>query len=167
MRQAALAVPAVWSQALEDPALHDLPYKVETNEHGQLILSPHKLRHSLQQSAISLALARLVQGGTVTIEFAVLTLEGVKVPDVVWLSPARFAALSLDAEASEVMPEIVIEVLSKSNSHKAIDQKRRLYLSGGAQEVWLCDSEGRLTFFAASGKLERSALVPDFPQTIE
>lgn len=43
----------LWIRALADPSLRDLPYKVETNEHGQLVLTPHKPRHSLQQGRIA------------------------------------------------------------------------------------------------------------------
>lgn len=33
---------AFWEQVLADPCLRDLPDKVETNQHGQVVLSPHK-----------------------------------------------------------------------------------------------------------------------------
>lgn len=160
---AGIAVPEIWSRALSDPALRDLPFRVETNEHGQLVLSPHKVRHSLQQGAIVRLLLENLPKGTTTTEFAVLTPKGVKVPDVVWISDQRLLEAGEDPEASAVMPEIVVEVLSKSNSAREIDEKRYLYFDGGAQEVWTCAVSGRLTFYDAHGPIPASRLVPDFP----
>ena len=45
--------------------------------------------------------------------------------------------------------------------------KRQIYFERGALEVWLCDAEGKLTFFNSAGELARSALFPDFPTQLE
>jgi hypothetical protein len=37
-----------WLEIASDPLLSELPYKVETNHRGQIILSPHKNRHTFQ-----------------------------------------------------------------------------------------------------------------------
>ena len=42
-----------WNEIVRDPALRDLPYKVETNARGQLLVSPHSNRHSDLQEAVS------------------------------------------------------------------------------------------------------------------
>jgi hypothetical protein len=39
--------PARWHEVVDDPALQDLPYKVETSRRSQLVLSPHSNRHAL------------------------------------------------------------------------------------------------------------------------
>ena len=49
-----------WSRALRDPQLRDLPYKVETNEFGQLVLSPHKLQHSRRKMQLGDLLRDLI-----------------------------------------------------------------------------------------------------------
>lgn len=161
----------LWRRALTDPSLRDLPYKVETNEHGQLVLSPHKPRHSLQQGRIAALLRELapaagLPSGEATTEFAVETPGGIKVPDVIWISHERLADLPEDAEASPVMPEIVVEVLSGSNTRAEMEQKRRLYFEARAREVWMCDPEGRLSFFGAKGELPTSELMPSFPTIV-
>jgi len=37
---------ARWENVIHDPVLRDLPYKVETNARGQLVVSPHRNVHS-------------------------------------------------------------------------------------------------------------------------
>jgi hypothetical protein len=35
-----------WQHVLEDETLRDLPYKIETNERGQIVMSPVTKRHT-------------------------------------------------------------------------------------------------------------------------
>lgn len=157
-----------WHRALHDPQLQGLPYKIETNEHGQLLLSPHKPHHSLQQGRlVSLFDQHAQRAGRAAVEFAVATNRGVKVPDVVWISDDRLAQIPDDAEASSVLPEIVVEVLSESNTASEIEEKRRLYFDEGADEVWTCDPDGEITFYSPDGEIEQSALISSFPTQIE
>jgi Uma2 family endonuclease len=159
-----------WSEALDDPRFHDLPYKIETNARGQLLLTFHKVYHSNLQGALILLLASErgpVEEGRAVPELAVYTSEGVKVPDVAWISAARAAQIPEDAEASPVMPELCIEVLSRSNTQAEMNEKRHLFFEGGAQEVWIVDAEGAVTFYDAEGARDQSALAPGFPKKIE
>jgi Uma2 family endonuclease len=64
------------------------------------------------------------------------------------------------------MPEIVVEVLSGSNTRAGMEEKRRLYFEAGAREVWMCDPEGRLDFYSAAGELPASELMPSFPTVV-
>ena len=157
-----------WHRVLNDPQLRELPYKVETNEHGQIVLSPHKPQHGLRQARV----LRLIDHhapspGESAVEFAVETRKGVKVPDVVWLSAERLARVPDDAEASPVVPDLVVEVLSEGNTESEITDKRRLYLDEGAREVWTCAPDGTLTFYDADGARDASALAPSFPSTVD
>lgn len=153
-----------WEQVLADPSLQNLPYKVETNQHGQVVLSPHKPRHSLHQGELARQIpAHVNRPGRVAVEFAVGTPEGVKVPDVVWISRERLARIPEDAAASPVMPELVVEVISEANTRAEMQHKRRLYFEGGALEVWTCDDRGRISFFEGAGPMPASKLAPSFP----
>lgn len=157
-----------WHRVLNDPQLRELPYKVETNEHGQIVLRPHKLQHGLLQSRITDLLRDHLQAdGARAVEFAVETRKGVKVPDVVWISEDRLARIPDDAEASPVVPDLVVEVLSESNTESEIAEKRRLYFDEGAWEVWTCGPDGTLSFYDADGARDGSALVPSFPSTVD
>ncbi|MEF8817737.1 MAG: Uma2 family endonuclease [Salinibacter sp.] len=156
-----------WHRVLNDPQLRALPYKVETNEHRQIVLRPHTPQHGLRQSRISdLLRDHAPQGGARAVEFAVDTAKGVKVPAVIWIAEDRLARIPDDAEASPVVPDLVVEVLSESNTESEIAEKRRLYLDEGAQEVWTCGPDGRMTFYDEEGERKASALVPSFPNTL-
>jgi Uma2 family endonuclease len=107
-----------WHEALGHPQLQDLPFKIETNARGQLVLSPHKPEHSFAQYRIG----RLIEehldehaAGRIGMAFAVVTADGTKVPDVVWISSDRAARIPDDAEASPVAPERCVEVLSSEH----------------------------------------------------
>lgn len=157
-----------WHRVLEDPQLRELPYKVETNEHGQIVLSPHKPQHGVLQTRISdLLRDHVSRSGTRAVEFAVETAKGVKVPDVIWISDERLAQMPEGAEASPVMPEVIVEVLSEGNTEAEIAEKRQLYIDEGAEEVWTCDADGAMQFYDADGALDHSALVPSFPDQVE
>ena len=159
--------PSAWHRALHDPQLRALPYKIETNTHDQIILSPHKPFHSTTQVRIvDLLRDHIEKPGVRGVEFPVETSQGVKVPDVVWCSAERAAQIPTDAEASPIMPELVVEVLSTANTKAEMAEKRALYPDEDAQEVWLCAPDGTMTFYDASGRLDASALVPSFPAKV-
>lgn len=155
-----------WEALCADPVLRNLPYKVETNEYGQLVMSPTNLRHGRRQTKISQLFARLLRGGESAVEAAVQTLQGVKVADVVW-APHAFMLQHEDAAALSEAPSICVEVLSPTNSRGEIAGKRELYFERGAREVWVCDLEGNMTFYDPSGPLERSAICPKFPVQVK
>ena len=153
-----------WKQLLHDPTLNDLPYKIETNLRGQLILSPVTKRHSFLQSQIILKLQALLEGGYPMPEVSILTEDGVRVADVAWASKERFDAAP--DELFTTAPEICVEVWSPSNTPEEFDTKRRLYLQAGATEVWECDQDGTMRFYDSSEEIEQSRLVEAFPKKV-
>lgn len=155
-------VQARWHEIVDDPVLQDLPYKVETNRRGQLVLSPHSNQHSRLQKAILKLLDRHAPGGESFPEFALATDQGVKVPDVVWMSEERWKAMQQTGDPSTLAPEICVEVLSASNTVEELAEKRALYRDAGADEVWLVEPDGRIRFFRAS-EVDHSAIAPDCP----
>jgi len=159
-------VQARWHDVVEDPVLRDLPYKVETNHRGQLILSPHRNRHSIYQGLVEKLLNRYCPEGIVAPEFALATPEGVKVPDVVWMSPERLAEMDATGDPSTLAPEICVEVLCPGNTPDEIADKRALYRSIGAEEVWIVTDDGQIRFYR-DAEINRSGLVPTCPERIQ
>jgi len=155
-----------WDEIVRDPALRDLPYKVETNERGQIILSPHQNRHSKQQKAVLNLLDELLAEGETYPEYALATSHGVKAPDVVWMSPEREEAMDATGDPSTLAPEICVEILSASNTEAEMAEKRRIYREAGAEEVWLVSEDGDIQFFA-DDELDRSRLAPEVPPRVE
>lgn len=153
-----------WSDVLEDPSLSDLPYKIELNEWGQIVMSPATKWHARLRALIAARLEGLGLVGETFTECPVETRRGVRVPDVAWASRAL-----LEAQPGDVFttaPELCVEVVSPSNKPEQVKEKIALYLEAGALEVWTCDRDGTLRFFAADGPLHHSRLAPAFPSTL-
>ncbi len=155
-----------WQQVCSDPKFQNLPYKIELNAKGQLIMSPAKLYHGRFQSKIGFLLQSLLTHGEVITECAILTSDSTKVADVAWFSEKRWKEVQDDFEAS-IAPELCVEIVSYSNTQKELMAKKRLYFQAGAQEFWLCDQQGQLQFWSTRRKLKKSHLVPDFPSHLE
>ena len=154
----------LWHSILDDPQLQDLPFKIETNERGQLVLSPHKRIHSIRQTQITDRLADTVdRPGIRSVELAIGTSKGVKVVDVAWMSSERFATLDEDAEPTPIAPELCVEVRSSSNAEEEMKEKRALYFEAGAEEVWIVDEDGTVAFYNERGPVKSSALASEFP----
>ncbi len=155
-----------WVEVCGEKQLQDLPYKIELNRRGQIIMSPTRYKHGYYQAEIALSLKKLLPHGFVATECAVDTDEGTKVADTTWSSAERFQ-VNKDAFSCPIAPEICVEVLSPSNDWDEMMAKRDLYFQKGAHEYWLCDEFGKMTFFSPSGESARSTMCPDFPPRIE
>jgi Uma2 family endonuclease len=154
-----------WREVVVHPSLVDLPFKIETNRFGQVVMSPATSWHGLYQGAIQDLIREHIQGGNVAQECPIQTSDGVKVADVAWLSPP-FLKAHLSEDVFSSAPEICIEIVSPSNTALEIKTKRLLYIATGASEVWTCDLKGNMRFFDESGELEASRLAPGFPTLV-
>lgn len=150
------------TQVVDNPALDDRPYRIETNQYLEIIMSPASIHHNRLQGAVYRLLSQCLPGES-GIEWPIATAEGVKVPDVVWLSPERFA-LHGELTPYPIAPELCVEVLSPSNSRPQMHAKARLYFDAGAQEVWLVDPDGQLEVIGPQGPRERSLMFPQAPE---
>ena len=93
-----------WEQVLRDPKLRDLPFKIETNRIGQIVMTPHQPIHFFyQDTLVGLLRSHLPEGQTAP-EFAIFTDEGTKVPDVVWMSMEGALPASEDGSRGERCP---------------------------------------------------------------
>jgi len=120
-----------WADVINDPALKDLPYKIELNIYGKIEMSPANNRH-----------ARL-QGYIADI--------GVKVPDVAWATDA-FLYQHGDVTPYPRAPELCVGIVSPSNSDEEMQEKMRTYLAAGAREVWLITEAGCIRYYDVDGE---------------
>jgi len=155
-----------WEEICHDPRFRDLPYKIETNARGQIIMSPTYQYHGAFQYKIGNLLDDRLSGGTVVTESAVATTDGKKVADVAWFSDARWEQVK-DALDAPIAPEIAVEVYSPGNTEEELSHKRRLYFEAGAEEVWVCDEEGQITVYDADGERATSQRVPSVLSQID
>ena len=154
-----------WSDVCEEPVLQNLPFKVELNAQGQIIMSPHKPIHSGFQGAIQRLLYESKPEGYILPEVAIETADGTKTLDVAWVSVETYEG-EIDKDAFERAPEICIEVVSPANTKTEMERKKNLYLERGAVEVWICKENGRMLFFNDDGRLDTSRLCPSFPSEV-
>lgn len=145
-----------WSEVVDNPLLQDLPFKIELNKWGKILMSPASNNHGRLQFDVATRIDRAKRSGKIIMECSVKTPEGVKVADIAWASDEFIKAHEFKTPY-EVAPEICVEVISSSNSRKEMEEKIELYLNQGAKEVWLCNQEGDLTYYSRSGKLEKSS----------
>lgn len=154
-----------WQEVCEHPSLQDLPFKIELNEKGEIIMNAVKVIHSLYQGEIEYLLRSLLKTGRTLPECAIRTAKGTKVADVAWASPETIRKVKNEVECS-IAPEICVEVLSSSNTNIEVNEKIKLYLESGAKEVWICQ-EGMMSFYDSKGLLPKSKLVSEFPAQVE
>ena len=156
-----------WREVVEHPSLKDLPFKIETNEWGKIMMAPASDAHGVYQMEIAGLLKNLEKEGRVSTECPVQTSKGVRVADVAWRSAGFLKKHGIRKLALPESPEIVVEIESPSNSAAELEGKRLLYFEVGAREFWLCDEDGNMRFFNPQGELRRSELFGEFPGHID
>ena len=81
---------ARWAEILGDPTLARLPYRIETDQHGHILMSPPPAPiHGRCQAHIAGLLRQLLPGGIAFSECPLSTAGGVKAIDVAWLASER------------------------------------------------------------------------------
>jgi Uma2 family endonuclease len=102
-----------------------------------------------------------------------LRLGLVRVPDVCFVSWKRFGRDEIpDDPVSKVIPELAIEILSKSNTAREIDLKLQEYFRAGVLLAWVIDpkeetaavytSPTKKTALGKDGVLEGRKILPGF-----
>ena len=156
-----------WREVVEHPSLKDLPFKIETNEWGKIMMAPASYEHAIYQGIIIKWFNRIAEEGIVSPECPVQTSKGVRVADVAWASAAFIKKHGVRKLKLPESPEIVVEIESPSNSAAELEGKKLLYFEVGAREFWLCDKNGDMRFFNPQGELERSEFFGQFPGHID
>jgi Uma2 family endonuclease len=155
-----------WAEICEDKLLAALPYRIESDRWGNIVMSPPpRSRHAEYQARIAVLLQQQMAGGLSMTECPIQTDEGVKAADVAWVSLERRASRPNDP-AYLIAPEICVEVVSPSNIPEELEERKRLFFERGASEFWLCGLDGQMSFFDPGGSLPRSRVCPNFPARV-
>ncbi|XCN72139.1 MAG: Uma2 family endonuclease [Candidatus Electrothrix aestuarii] len=150
-----------WSQVINNPFLKDLPFKIELNKWGKILMSPASNNHGHLQFEVGAKIRDGKQGhGKIITECSIHTSQGVKVADVAWISDEFFAQYGYETPYKRA-PEICVEIVSPSNSKEEMEEKIELYLAKGAKEVWIVREKGGTEFYTYEGKIEKSLEMPD------
>ncbi len=155
-----------WQAICDNPLFRDMPFKFETNRWGKIVMSPASNQHSLCRGLIIGLLGPLLVNGQVILGCSIQTADGVKVADVAWAS-SDFLRRHGVANPYPEAPEIVIEILSPSNTLAEMEEKKELYFARGAREFWICEEDGGMRFYNNHAHLAASALAPGFPARTE
>jgi Uma2 family endonuclease len=147
-----------WQEVIENPFFRDVPFKVELNKFGQILMSPASNKHGRLQNKVARQIENKKRNGEIILECSILTSEGVKVADVVWASNGFLGEFE-DQTPYPKAPEICVEFKSPGNSKAEMDEKIRLYLEKGALEVWIVSLSGKISFYTNTGQIEDSKFV--------
>jgi Uma2 family endonuclease len=117
------------------PVYHEL-------RHGVLIAVPRpKLKHALIQRNLREMLMRSAEPGSYVdteVAYRPLPEHEFWVADVAYLSAERFRQADPDDNIRGA-PELVVEVLSPSNTQAEIAEKAQISLANGSREFWVVD----------------------------
>ena len=144
-----------WQQVIDNPYLKNLPFKIELNKWGNILMSPASNTHGRWQFEVGAQIKEKQHSGTVITECSIQTSEGVKVADVAWLSD-EFVEKHGFVTPYDEAPEICVEIISPSNSKDEMNEKIQLYLNQGAKEVWLCNQKGKISYYSHQGYISKS-----------
>ncbi len=145
-----------WSSAINNPFLKDLPFKIELDKWGKILMSPASNNHGSLQFETGARIKDAKKGkGKVITECSIQTSQGVKVADVAWASDSFIEKFGFETPYKRA-PEICVEVVSPSNFQGEIDEKIALYLSKGAREVWIVSEGGKTKYYTYEGEIEFS-----------
>ncbi|MCI5218326.1 MAG: Uma2 family endonuclease [Candidatus Electrothrix sp. LOE2] len=144
-----------WANVINNPLLRDLPFKIELNKWGKILMSPASNNHGRLQYEVGRRIDRHKGTGKVIMECSIQTGDGVKVADVAWASDAFIAEFGYSTPYMKA-PEICVEITSSSNTKDEIEEKVQLYLAKGANEVWVVNEDRDTTYYTHEGKLSDS-----------
>ncbi len=145
-----------WASVINNPFLKDLPFKIELDQWGRLLMSPASNHHGNLQFETGAKIRDIKKGkGKIIIKCSIHTSQGVKVADVAWASDSFIEKFGFETPYKRA-PEICVEVISPSNSQGEIDEKIELYLSKGAHEVWIVSEDGKIRYYTHASEIKES-----------
>jgi len=149
-----------WAQVINNPFLKNLPFKIELNKWGKILMSPASNNHGRLQYEVGALIDKNKGSGKIIMECSIETSDGVKVADVAWASDEFLERYAYKTPYNRA-PEICVEIISPSNSKGEIEEKIQLYLAKGALEVWTVEETGKTSYFSYEGELNDSSVIRD------
>lgn len=150
-----------WSEVIDSPYFRDMPFKIEMNRYGSILMHPRTNAHGRMGCKIVSVLAtHFKKQGSVMCGCSIQTTDGVKVANVAWASKKFNQKHGVTTPFPEA-PEICVEIVSASNPEEELREKVELYLARGAKEVWLAHLNKSVRYFANSGEIQKSTFIPN------
>jgi Uma2 family endonuclease len=121
------------------PVYHEL-------RHGELVaVTRPKLKHHLIQSRLCDQLKAVAPAHSFVayeLAFRAVPEYDLRVADVAYVCPERFAQTDPN-DYLQGAPDIVVEILSPSNSAVEMNEREKLCLENGSKEFWVADADLR------------------------
>ncbi len=147
-----------WSSLMNNPLLKELPFKIELDKWGKILMSPASNTHGHIQYETATRIMNSQRRGKIIMECSIQTRQGVKVADVAWASDAFIADYGFETPYRKA-PELCVEIVSPSNSKGEMDEKIELYLAKGAIEVWIVYENSETQYFSHEGQMKCSKVL--------
>ena len=146
-----LTLPSSWKitdEAFEALLSLNKELRFEVDEAGRLIIMGSGAWISSTRAAKIITQVQIwadaAEGGEVSAEqgyFRVGEL-GRRAPDVSWTSPARVVEMGAETRGpGEVVPDLIVEIRSPSDSLTQLQRKLDLWITRGARLAWLIDPD--------------------------
>jgi len=145
------------------------PYRIEQNKEGEItIMTPVGGIGSNNEYLIGSAFTRWMDDGADGMVFS--PTAGFRLPDGsclspdgAWISGSRWNALSAEEQEGypPLCPDFLIELRSKSDRRRPLEEKMRLWMDNGAKLAWLIDPvEATVTIYRQNAE-EQTLYRPD------
>lgn len=130
-------------------ALHDRENRLFELINGVLVEKAMGFRESVLAIFIAAALDAFVRRGNLGIISGAdgmmrLFPKNVRIPDVAYVAWNRVPGRRMPSEAiPDLVPDLAVKILSKSNTAAEMARKRREYFAAGCSLVWIVDPDAR------------------------
>lgn len=147
-------------------------YEMEVNAEGELLILPMTGYRGNKQEfyfAVFLGNWELANGGSAssqTVRFR-LPSGAVLGPDAAWITQERFDTLPEQERETiiEGAPDFVVEIRSRTDNLRPLQNKMALWMAGGVRLGWLIDARQRQVHVYRAGHAEPQLL--DDPETLD
>ena len=147
-------------------------YEMEVNAKGELAIQPmtgyrgNKHEYYFNGILFNWEVVNGGSGSSQTVRFR-LPSGAILGPDAAWITQERFDAL-LEDEWQRIVdgaPDFVVEIRSRTDDLRPLQDKMDLWLAGGARLGWLIDTPNRRVYVYRSGQPEPELL--DDPEMLD
>ncbi len=147
-------------------------YEMEVNAAGELLILPmtgyrgNKEEAYMNHFLIGWELANGGSASSQTVRFR-LTSGEIRGPDAAWITQERFDALPEDQWQTIVdgAPDFVVEIRSRTDALRPLQEKMILWMAGGARLGWLIDDRNRQVYIYRVGQSQPDLLTD--PETLD
>ena len=147
-------------------------YEMEVNAAGELLILPMTgYRGNKEESYMNHFLVgwELANGGSAssqTVRFRLPSGE-IRGPDAAWITQERFDVLPEDQRQTivEGAPDFVVEIRSRTDALRPLQDKMVLWMAGGARLGWLIDARNRQVYIYRADEAEPQLL--NDPETLD